>query len=547
MRGRELFFNDYGEPRLFVPGLISVIVAFVVALSAITFTNRPRTPEERAESLLRSGKPAQAERIYIDLIRDRPSVPVLLRLLEIHEQARLLEKIVKIREESKGGGTTGMGLPSVEAPVPDDEIDRAIAALPPDLTLIARFVQNIPSKTIPEDARKAIDEGAVREPPMPWANHLLAKEAVRDAKHDEAADLYLREALAFPAERREDLDHAFQIWIQLDSWDTLSDKLKDPRVNALASPIYKYKIALHQRDWVGGLRNMPSVWLPHFSRTGIVMTTIAALGWGFFLARLGKAKERARFRLAMYVVAFVLGVASVIPTAALITIEEAKLRLVETGDAARDVLFFVFGVGLREEAAKLLLFLPLLPILRRWGDKLDVLVCGAFVGLGFAAEENLNYLAQEDLHTGLARFLTANFFHMALTGTLASAVFDFAGDREKHATDFMRTSLFVVGIHGAYDFLLSHDELGGSYFAMTCFVFLTRLFLHALDTARRRADRGISPLHAFIFAVATVTGVSLAYAVMAVGPAGALLVMGAGLISEAVIVYVFVRTLRSMA
>ena len=34
---------------------------------------------------------------------------------------------------------------------------------------------------------------------------------------------------------------------------------------------------------------------------------------------------------------------------------------------------FVFGVGLREEASKLLLFVPLLPLLRRWGDRLDVL------------------------------------------------------------------------------------------------------------------------------------------------------------------------------
>src|SRR5262249_7274948 len=163
---------------------------------------------------------------------------------------------------------------------------------------------------------------------------------------------------------------------------------------------------------------------------------------------------------------------SILPTVLLIAIEEAKLHLVETGDPTRDVLFFVFGVGLREEAAKLLLFLPLLPVLRRWGDKLDVLVCGAMVGLGFAAEENLNYLAQETLHSGLGRFLTANFFHMALTGTLASALDDFVSDREKNAAAFSRTALFVIAIHGGYDFLLSHEEYGGSYFAMTAFVFL---------------------------------------------------------------------------
>jgi len=294
------------------------------------------------------------------------------------------------------------------------------------------------------------------------------------------------------------------------------------------------------------VRWLPYVWLPRLGSTGLAMTLVTALGWFFFCARLGKLGSRVRFRLPMYGAAFVLGVLSVVPTVLLIAVEEAKLRLVETGDPARDMLFFVFGVGLREESAKLLLFLPLLPILRRWGDKLDVLVCGALVGLGFAAEENLNYLAYDNLQVGLGRFLTANFFHMALTGTLASALDDFIADRERNAESFMRTSLFIVGLHGVYDFLLSHEEYGGTYFAMTAFVFLTKLFLDAVDTARRRADRGITPLHAFVLAVAVVTGVSLAYATAAVGLKAAFLVMGGGLLGEAIIVYVFVRQLRTM-
>ena len=164
----------------------------------------------------------------------------------------------------------------------------------------------------------------------------------------------------------------------------------------------------------------------------------------------------------IYLTAFVLGVLSIVPTVLLITVEETKLHLVETGEAARDVLFFVFGVGLREEGSKLLLFAALLPALRRWGDKLDVLVCGALVGLGFAAEENLGYLASGDLHTGLGRFLTANFFHMAMTGTLAAALDDFVASPEENAQELSRTALMVIGIHGAYDFLLSHQEYGGS-------------------------------------------------------------------------------------
>lgn len=544
VRGPTLLFTARGEPRLLFPGVIGGVLAFVVALAVVAFTNRPRTEEERAESLMQSARPAQAERIYARLVRARPTVPLVLRLLEAHDRARSLERLLKAREETRDGA--GMGLHDREAPLAEGEVDRLIAELPQEMRPAADFARGLGTRSISPEARERISEGAAREPPMPWANHLLAREAERDLKHAQAAAFFEREGLAFPAERGADLVAALQIWLKLNDWGTVRDKLADPRVEALASPQIKYRLAVHEQDWPTAIRWLPSVWVPSLETTGLVMSGLAALGWAFFCARLGNLGMRARFRLPLYMTAFALGVVSVIPTVLLIAVEEAKLRLVETGDPTRDILFFVFGVGLREEASKLLLFLPLLPILRRWGDKLDVLVCGALVGLGFAAEENLNYLASEDLHTGLGRFLTANFFHMALTGTLASGLDDFVSDRERHAAAFTRTSLFVVGIHGAYDFLISHEEFGGTYFAMTCFVFLTRLFLGAVDGARRRADRGMTPLHAFVFAVAVVTGVSLAYATVAVGPTAALLVMGSGLLGEAIIVYVFVRTLRSM-
>jgi RsiW-degrading membrane proteinase PrsW (M82 family) len=522
---------------------LGVVVAFVLALALITITHRPRTEEQRAEALLRSGKPAQAERVYARLLQERPSVPLALALVEAHGRAQMLQKLAAIAEDEHFGQR--MGIPDPEAPITDDALDRLIDGLPEDVGIIARFQRGILEHAIPPEVQEKIAAGAAREPPMPWANELLGRQAQRESRLPEAATFYEKEGVTF-AERRDDVDAALEIWLTLEAWDTLRDRLTDPRVAAAAGPTLKYKVAVHDRDWRGAMRWLPKIWAPRMDGTSLALSAAAALGWAFFCARLGKLGARPWFRLPMYVAAFALGVASVMPTVLLIAVEEAKLRLVETGDPARDVLFFVFGVGLREEASKLLLFAPLLPILRRYGDKLDVLVCGALVGLGFAAEENLNYLAQENLHTGLSRFLTANFFHMAMTGTLASALDDFLADREKHAAAFTRTTLFVVGIHGAYDFLLSHGEYGGTYLAMTAFVLLTRLFLDAVDTARRRADRGLTPLHAFIFAVAIVTGVSLAFASVAVGPRSAMLLMGGGLLGQAIIVYVFVRQLRSM-
>jgi protease PrsW len=533
---RALLYTYRGEPRLFLPGVVAVVVAFVCALAALTLTERPRTDEDRAQALLSSGKPARAERMYLRILRERPSVPAALALIQAHALAKAYERVVAKEGEN-------MGLPKPEPALDDVSIDLVLSEIPHDVALAARFLRATLAGDVAPEIRSEVSDGAEREPPMPWANHLLAREAEAHDRMAEAAAFYEKEGVRF-RERRGDVDAALRIWIQLDAWDTVRERLADPKVAEAAGPGPKYKLAVHDRNWRAAVRNLPALWTPSLRGTGIGMAAASALGWAFFCARLGKMGQRWRFRLPMYASAFVLGVLSVLPTVFLIAVEEAQLRLVETGDAARDVLFFVFGVGLREELSKILLFLPLLPILRRKGDKLDVLVCGALVGLGFAAEENLGYLAQENLSTGLGRFLTANFFHMALTGTLASAVDDFVSDRERHAEAFFRTSLFVVVIHGGYDFMLSHAEFGGAYFAMMAFVFLTRLFLDAVDVARRRADRGITPLHAFVIAVAVVTGVSLAYAVLTVGAKGAFLVLGSGLLGQAIIVAVFVRSLR---
>jgi hypothetical protein len=146
----------------------------------------------------------------------------------------------------------------------------------------------------------------------------------------------------------------------------------------------------------------------------------------------------------------------------------------------------------------------------------------------------------------MGRFLTANFFHMALTGTLAAALDDLVTDTERHAQDFSQTLMMVIGMHGAYDFLIAHDEIGGGYLSGVILFLLGRAFLGAIDKARKRADRGLSPLHAFVFALAVVTGVSAVHATVAVGPGQAAIVMAEGLLGEALLVIAFVRWLQGM-
>jgi RsiW-degrading membrane proteinase PrsW (M82 family) len=428
----------------------------------------------------------------------------------------------------------------------DEALDELLAKkLPADVALVVKYWRAVDKEDVSSELRDTILIAATAEPPLPWYNHALAREALKRRDFDEAAMRFEREGLAF-ADRREDVDRALELWMTSDSWDHVRTRMQDPRVTAAIEPSTHYRFAVHERDWLRAARWLALAWRPRMTLPSIVMTSVAALAWGFFCARLGQLGHKPLRRSLLYLVAFVLGVASIVPTVCLIAVEEATLKLVETGDASRDVIFFVFGVGLREEASKLLLVLPLLLVVRRWGDKLDVLVCGAMVGLGFAAEENLGYLAHGDLHTGLGRFLTANFMHMAMTAILASALDDFLSDREKHAADFSKATVTVVVMHGAYDFLLSHEELGGAYFAMAVFFVLVRMFLSAVDHARRKADRGLTLTQAFVLAVSVVTGTSAVYAVGAVGPVHGALVMTEGLLGVAILIYAFMRTLREM-
>lgn len=542
MRFRSLLFTPNGHPRHLMPALVAVVLTFTVGWVAMRFVQRTLPDEQRATALARTGKFGAAEALYVRLLRERPSVTTAVALIENHDRAITMKRV---------RGLTGRGHPGIDdggagAVMTEYALDELLeASLSPDVALLMRYWRAVDKGEIPTELRDTILVSATMEPPLPWYNHALGREAMRRKDLDDAAMRFEREGLAF-AERHEDVDRALMLWMTSDAWEHVRKRMDDPRVAAAAAPMTKYRFAVHERNWKHAAKWLALAWRPRLTLPSIVMTSIAALAWGFFCARLGKLRDKPVRRSLLYLGAFVLGVLSIIPTVGLIAVEEASLRLVETGDATRDILFFVFGVGLREEASKLLLFLPLLLVLRKWGDKLDVLVCGAMVGLGFAAEENLGYLASGDLHTGLGRFLTANFMHMAMTAILASALDDFVHDREKYAADFSRATLTVVVMHGAYDFLLSHEEFGGTYFAMAVFFVLVRMFLSAVDHARRKADRGLRLTQAFVLAVAVVTGTSAVYAVVAVGPVQGALVMTEGLLGVAILVYAFMRTLREM-
>lgn len=526
------FFGEKRRLTVIVQLVVLAVATLIGGVMAARFVPGDTTLA-KGEALSRSHRLGPAERLLWDELQRGPiTVPLLVAFLDNHHLQRVL-------------GDEGLLAPDGAAfVVPEVRIDELLARpdLDADVRTLARFWRSSLAKSVPDALRADTVALAAREPPAPFANRLLGREAHREGRISDAVARLEREGLAF-AERREDFASAMELLVVSDDWDEIEKRIRDPRVAPLVPSSIRYPYAVKKRDVGLALRAIVTSALAPRPRAPLALAVVSGLMWMLFAFRLGRMSERRAFRLPLFALALVAGVLSVFPTLVIVGLEDTLLHFKERGDVVSDLIFFTVGVGLREELAKLLLFLPFLPILRRKGTRLDALACGALIGLGFAAEENVAYL-QQGLSTALSRFLTANFLHMALTAILAVATFDAVRERdgEAGAAHFSRSLLTVVAMHGAYDFFLSNAELEGlSFLAMTVFVLLTRRFM----TEVRLSSVGAGPplLPRFAQAIVVVTCASFVYASALVGPGAAAVALAQGLLGLVLIVVMFVQEL----
>jgi protease PrsW len=192
------------------------------------------------------------------------------------------------------------------------------------------------------------------------------------------------------------------------------------------------------------------------------------------------------FRTTVPWLAVFLGMASTYPTLFAVFWEEEAWGLRHSGDILGDFIYFMGGVGPREEILKLAFFLPLLPLLWKRQSRLETLIIGACVGLGFAVQENLQYFQMAGPANAFGRFLTANFFHMAATGVLCLALCDALRDPLRKGLVFLGTLAAVMMAHGAYDAFVAIPELHYLKFvSIISFIILSRFFF---DRLRRLRD-----------------------------------------------------------
>lgn len=237
------------------------------------------------------------------------------------------------------------------------------------------------------------------------------------------------------------------------------------------------------------------------SPVALLIALLAAAIWYIILVMHG---VRGRWRWLAPLLPLAAGVLSVLPVYPITTWQEVALKMTDTNTFPQGLWYQIAGVGVREELCKLLfaaLFMPWLLARRIPGAALMV---GAFVGLGFALEENINYYVRYEGGIALARFFTANFLHAAMTGITTHALYQLLRSRFGTADRFLVSVLGIMVVHGSYNFA----SLGGvgmeglDILSMILLAMTAWHFLDLVDQECVRAPQWISPAAVFIVGTA---------------------------------------------
>lgn len=296
--------------------------------------------------------------------------------------------------------------------------------------------------------------------------------------------------------------------------------------------------------WWGAPRVIVQSWGNWGAATLALLT---GLSWFVFAVHASQPTGWKDGRIWGCAVAVALGVLSIWPTIFFMLWQEHAWGLAESEQPVEGLKFFILGVGLREETAKLLCVLPLLPWLVRRRDELAALMVSGCVGIGFAMEENVNYIFGSAGTGTLTRLLMPAPLHMAMTGLIGVAAYRACRWPKDWGPQFVLVFGLVVFAHGLYDALLSVPFTGDalreeqSFAAYLVFLGLVYQFFRELRELRSRPSAIISLPATFLFCVSLVASATFVYLSAAVGfqYAGDMLI--GSVVAQSIMVYLFLR------
>jgi RsiW-degrading membrane proteinase PrsW (M82 family) len=289
-----------------------------------------------------------------------------------------------------------------------------------------------------------------------------------------------------------------------------------------------------------GLREVVFQRMSH--RGPLVLAALAGICWLIFCLQAAQVRGWRDSRLWLMLAAVALGGLSVWPTHFFSMWLERRLGLHETEDLVGGIRFFVLGVGLPEESAKLLCFVPLIPLLL-WvrGDLIAMMTAGC-VGLGFAFVENVSYFHGSLGTDAVGRYLTANPAHMTLTGLAGLALYRAVRDPKGWGPQALLVFGLMVLAHGLYDATIVIPAFGDlAILGSIIFALVVYQFFRELRELRPKRVEVVSLTATFLAGVSLVTAATFVYisSLVGFGPACDAMVMQ--VVSTSLMAYLFLR------
>ena len=195
--------------------------------------------------------------------------------------------------------------------------------------------------------------------------------------------------------------------------------------------------------------------------------------------------------IGMLLLAFVLGMLSIIPAIAVQLSWPVNMQ--QLGNKGYlPLAFFTFViVALSEEGSKFLMLRLFLFSRKSFDDPFDGIVYAVMVGMGFATVENIGYVYEHGVATGILRM----FLSVPAHGTFAVLMGYFMGYAKFTAgsrlPNYALALLLPVLFHGSFDFcLFSGSEILIVVGALSSFILALYLSFRAI-----RRKQAISKLH----------------------------------------------------
>src|SRR5580658_1096364 len=230
----------------------------------------------------------------------------------------------------------------------------------------------------------------------------------------------------------------------------------------------------------------------------------------FSLNRLGKASMR------YLVTAFLLGAAATLPALAAQLLAD-DVRTEPWRHSILSYIWFAFGVvAFSEEGSKFLVLRFYAYPKKVFREPFDGVIFSVMIGMGFATVENVEYVRQFGLETGVSRFFLAIPAHASFAVLMGYPVgrakFAPSGRSEKTAPGPLgerrrRTGLMLQGLgmavlfHGSFDFFLFLQQSREatkylstgvlSFGAFATFYIAVRLAMRALRLHQLRQEEGM--------------------------------------------------------